>query len=56
MAEQRKNFVLELTARKTGILIYGKNKYCQTKPVTRNVFTNIILRMTITGFLIGRSQ
>ena len=42
MAVPRKNFVLELTARKTGMLIFGKNQYCQTKPVTRNVFTNII--------------
>ena len=37
-------------------VIFGKGKYCQTKPVTRNVFTNIICKMTITEFVTGRSQ
>ena len=41
---------------KSCIVIFGKNKYYQTKPVTRSVFTNIICRMTITGFVTGRSQ
>ena len=46
----------KLTTIKARIVIFGKNKYCQTKPVTRNVFTNIICRITITGFVTGRSQ
>ena len=33
-------------------VIFVKNKDCQIKPVIRNVFTNIICRMTITGFVI----
>ena len=41
---------------KARIVIFGKNKYCQTKPVTRNFFTNIICRMTITEFVTGRPQ
>ena len=48
------NFVLQLTTIKAHIAIFGKNKYCQTKP--RNLSTNIICRMTITGFVTGRSQ
>ena len=50
------NFVLELTTIKAHIVIFGKYKYCQTKPLTINVFTNIICRMTIAGFVTGRSQ
>ena len=50
------NFVLELTTIKARFVIFGKNKHCQTKPVTRNFFTNNICRMTITEFVTGRSQ
>ena len=40
----------EQTTKRVRIIIFGKNKYSQIKPVTRNVFTNIC-RMTITGFV-----
>ena len=33
-----------------------QKEHFQTKPVTRNVFTNIICKMTTTGFVTGRSQ
>ena len=49
-------FVLEPITIKAHIVIFGKDKNCQTKPVTRNVITNIIWRMTITGFVTRRSQ
>ena len=41
----------EQTTKRVRIIIFGKNKYSQIKPVTRNVFTNIIFRMAITGFV-----
>ena len=50
------NFVLEPITLKAHITIFGKSKNFQTKPVTRNVFTNIIYGMTITGFVSGRLQ
>ena len=50
------NFVLEPITITTHIVIFGKNKKCQIKPITRNVFTNIIWRMTITGFVTERLQ
>ena len=49
------NLVLEPIT-KAHIVIFGKDKNCQTKPVTRNVFSNIIWRMTITGFVTRRSK
>ena len=36
-------------------IIFGKNKIYQIKPVTRNVFKNVIFRVTITGFVTVRS-
>ena len=36
------NFVLEPIIIKAHIVIFGKDKNCQTKPLTRNVITNII--------------
>ena len=50
------NFVLEPITIKVHIVIFRKNKSCQTKPVTRNVFTNVISRVAITGFVTGKSQ
>ena len=50
------NLVLEPITIKAHIVIFGKDKNCQTKPVTRNVFSNIIWRMTITGFVTRRSK
>ena len=35
---------------------FRKNKHCQTKPVTRNFFSNIICAMTLTGFVTGSSR
>ena len=49
-------FVLEPITIKARIVIFGKNKYSQTRLVTRNVFMNIICRMSITGFMTGRAQ
>ena len=50
------NFMLETINIKVHIVISGKNINCQTKPKARNVFTNIICRTTITGFVTGRRQ
>ena len=50
------NFVLEPITAKAHIKISEKDKMCQTKSVTSNIFTNIICRKTITGFVTGRSQ
>ena len=50
------NLVLEPITIKAHIVIFGKNKNCQTKPVTRNVISNIIWRMTITRFVTRRSK
>ena len=50
------NLVLEPITIKAHIVIFGKDKNCQIKPVTRNVFSNIIWRMTITGFVTRRSK
>ena len=41
---------------KVHIVIFGKSANRQTKPVTRNVFTKIICRITITGFVTETSQ
>ena len=56
MIVTRQKFVLESITIKTHIVIFGKNKNYQTKPLTRNASRNIICRMTITGFVAGRSQ
>ena len=45
------SFVLELATIGARIKIPEKNKTYQTKDVTRNVFTNIIFRLIITGLL-----
>ena len=50
------NLVLEPITIKAHIVIFGKNKNCQTKPVTRNVISNIIWRMSITRFVTRRSK
>ena len=50
------NLVLEPITIKAHIVIFGKNNNCQTKPVTRNVISNIIWRMTITRFVTRRSK
>ena len=50
------NFVLEPITIKAHIVILWKNKNCKTKPFTRNSFTSIICRMTIMGFVTGKSQ
>ena len=44
-------FVLDLITTKAHIVIFGKNKYCQTKTATRNVFKSIIFKMNLTGFV-----
>ena len=41
---------------KAHIVIFGMDKNCQTKPVTRNTIANIVWRMTITGYMTRRSQ
>ena len=45
------SFVLELTTIGAHIKIPEKNKTYQTEDATRNVFTNIIFRVIITGLL-----
>ena len=50
------NLVLEPITIKAHIVIFGKDKNYQTKPVTRSVISNIIWRMTIMGFVTRRSQ
>ena len=40
---------------KAQIVIFRKNKNCQTKLLTRNILTNITSRVTITVFATGRS-
>ena len=56
MVMPRQNFVLETIILKASIIIFGKNKYWQTKPVTKNAFTNIFCSITIAKFAVGRSQ
>ena len=56
MVVPRQNFVQEPITIKTHIIIFRKSKNCQTKSVTRNVFINIICRMTLIGFVTGRSK
>ena len=47
------HFVLESITIKAHIIIFGKNKNCQTESVTRKIFMNIICIMTIIGFVSG---
>ena len=49
------SFVLDSITTKPHIVIFKKNKNCQTKHIISNIFTNIS-RVTITVFATGRSQ
>ena len=49
-------YLIEPITIKAHIIIFGKNKNCQTKLLTRNDLTNIFSRVTITVFATLRSR